>query len=295
MARIAIVGVGAVGGVMAAWLEKTGVHDVMLCARRSLGNIHVITPEGQLIVRSPVVTEPTLASPVDWVMVATKTYDSAGAGAWLKRLAGHGAPVAILQNGVEHHARFMPFLPSAQIVPIMVDCPAERLTASRTLQRATARMTVQDDVLGRQFAELFTGTTVEVSLTPDFKSAVWRKLCVNAAGVVSGLLLQPAGVMQDEQVGELCRQLVRECIAVGRAEGADLNDSLADSVLAGYRTAPPDSINSLHADRLAGRITEIDARNGVVVRLGRKHGIATPSNQMAVALIEAMTRATKSA
>ena len=35
---------------------------------------------------------------------------------------------------------------------------------------------------------------------------------------------------------------------------------------------------------------EIDARNGVIVRLGRKHGIPTPYNQMAVALLETMAR-----
>jgi 2-dehydropantoate 2-reductase len=42
------------------------------------------------------------------------------------------------------------------------------------------------------------------------------------------------------------------------------------------------------ADRQSGRLVEIDARNGVIVRLGRKHGIATPANSMAVALMEAM-------
>jgi 2-dehydropantoate 2-reductase len=59
-------------------------------------------------------------------------------------------------------------------------------------------------------------------------------------------------------------------------------------VLQGYRAAPPDSVNSLHADHAAGRQTEIDARNGAIVRLGRKHGIATPCNGMAVALLAAM-------
>jgi 2-dehydropantoate 2-reductase len=43
------------------------------------------------------------------------------------------------------------------------------------------------------------------------------------------------------------------------------------------------------ADRQAGRPVEIDARNGVIARLGRKHGIATPANSMAVALMEAIT------
>ena len=83
------------------------------------------------------------------------------------------------------------------------------------------------------------------------------------------------------------RDIVRECIAVGRAEGAQLDDSLADLVIAGYQRSPPDSVNSLHADRIAGRPMETDARNGVIVRLGSKHGIPTPLNAVIVALLEA--------
>lgn len=291
MARIAIVGPGAVGGVMAAWLEKTGRHQVVLCARRPLGEIQVETPNGNLVARPVVLITPDQAKPVDWVLVATKAYDSPGAAKWLEGLAAKGAPVAILQNGVEHRERFTDYLPASQLVPVMVDCPAERTAPTVIRQRGTAKMVVQDDALGREFVALFAGTPVEVTLTNDLKSEVWRKLCVNAAGVISGLVMQPAGVMKDAEIGELSRQIVRECIAVGRAEGAVMDDSLVETVLQRYRMAPPDSLNSLHADRVAGRPTEIDARNGVIVRLGRKHGIATPCNQMAFALVEAMSRA----
>jgi 2-dehydropantoate 2-reductase len=291
MARIAIVGPGAVGGVMAAWLGQGGRHDVTLCARRPLDELQVETPQGTLNIIPKVLTDPAQARPVDWILVTTKAYDAAGAAAWLKGLAGEGAPVAVLQNGVEHRERFAAFLPAAQLVPVMVDCPAERTTPTRIRQRGTAKMAVQDNNYGHEFKGLFADTPVEVALTTDLKSAVWRKLCINAAGVISGVLLQPSGVMQDERIGELARQIVRECVAVGRAEGAVMDDDLPDKVVQTYRAAPPDSINSLHADRAAGRPTEIDARNGVIVRLGRKHGIATPCNQMAVALIEAMTRA----
>jgi 2-dehydropantoate 2-reductase len=38
---------------------------------------------------------------------------------------------------------------------------------------------------------------------------------------------------------------------------------------------------------MAGRPMEIDARNGAIVRFGRKHGIPTPLNEMAVALLVA--------
>ena len=39
---------------------------------------------------------------------------------------------------------------------------------------------------------------------------------------------------------------------------------------------------------------EIDARNGVIVRLGGKHGIAAPMNALMVALLEAAQRLTRS-
>jgi 2-dehydropantoate 2-reductase len=291
MARIAIVGPGAIGGALAAWLCHTGRHEVTLCARRPLdGALRVETPNGPLTARPRVLTDPSQTTSVDWVFVTTKAYDAAGAATWLPGLGGNQTPVAIIQNGVEHRSRFEPFLSADRIVPVMIDLPAERVTPTHIRQRGAGKMVVTDDAHGRAFAELFTGTPLNVSLTSDLKSAVWRKLCINAAGVISGLTMQPAGVMRDEKIGELARMIVREVIAVGRAEGAVLDDSLADSVLQGYRNNPVDSVNSLHGDRIAGRVTEIDARNGVVVRLGRKHGIATPCNQMAVALIEAMTK-----
>ena len=129
-----------------------------------------------------------------------------------------------------------------------------------------------------------------MALTQDLKSAVWRKLCLNSSGVLNALLLQPTAAMQDEKLGDLVAEMVRECMAIGRAEGAVFEDGLAETIVRSYRQAPPDSVNSIHADRVAGRPMELDARNGVIVRLGRKHGIPTPYNLMAVALLEAMAR-----
>jgi len=290
MARIAIVGPGAVGGVMAAWLEKTGRHQVTLCARRPLDALHVETPHGPLVARPAVLTDPAQATPVDWVLVTTKAYDSASAAVWLKGLAAKGAPVAIVQNGVEHRERFTAWLPAAQLVPVMVDCPAERTDPTHIRQRGTAKLVVQDDAPGREFVGLFAGTPVDASVTSDLKSAVWRKLCLNSSGVINALILQPTAALHDEKLGELLKAMVEECMAVGQAEGAVLEAGLPDEILARQRAAPPDSVNSIQADRAASRPMEIDARNGVIVRLGRKHGIPTPYNRMAVALLEAMAR-----
>jgi 2-dehydropantoate 2-reductase len=292
MPRIALIGPGAVGGSLAAWLLKTGAHDLVLCARRPLPELVVETPDGLLTSQPVVWTAPRPdATPVDWVLITTKAYDALAAAAWFPGIVGPRTLVAVLQNGVEHRERFAALVSAEHLVPVVIDLPAERTSPTHIRQRRAGHMTVGDDANGRAFAGLFTGTPLAVNLTADWRTAAWRKLCINAAGVVSGLVLQPARVMRDDAIAETARQIIRECIAVGRAEGAVLDDALADEVVEGYRRSPGDGINSLHADRLAGRPTEIDARNGVIVRLGRKHGIPTPCNQMAVALLGALTAA----
>lgn len=288
MARIAIVGVGAIGGVTAALLQQAGGHELLLCTRRSMSGLSVETPDGLVNVDATFVTDPSETFDVDWVIVATKAYDVAGAAKWLERLCRKGAPVAVLQNGVEHRERFAPYVAIEKILPVMVDCPAERQAPDRIRQRGVMHLKVPDNVLGRDFVGLFAGTKADATVVPDFLSVVWRKLCFNSAGVLSALVLQPAGVVRGEALGEVALQIIRECAAVARAEGAQLEEDVADVVLAAQRAAPADSINSMLADRQAGRLVEIDARNGVIVRLGRKHGIATPANSMAVALMEAM-------
>lgn len=290
MARIAIIGVGAIGGVIASLLQQAG-HELVLCVRRPLAGLTVETPDGPVAVRATIVTDPAQAPAVDWVLIATKAYDVAGAAKWLERLRAEGAPVAVLQNGVEHRERFTPYVPNDSILPVVVDCPAERQSPELVRQRGVMHLKTPVGELGEEFIKLFTGTSADAVTVPDFTTVAWRKLCHNAAGVLSALLLQPSGVMHNEAIGETALQIVRECIAVGRAEGATLDDDVAEAVLLAYRAAPADGINSLHADRLAGRSMEIDARNGVIVRLGKKHGVSTPCNQMAVALLEAMVQA----
>jgi 2-dehydropantoate 2-reductase len=222
------------------------------------------------------------------VVAATKAYDVAGAAKWLEPLRAKGAPVAVLQNGVEHRERFAPYVLREKILPVMVDCPAERQAPDRIRQRGVMHLKAPADTLGHAFVELFAGSPADASVVPDFLSVVWRKLCFNSAGVLSALTMQPAGVVRDEAMGDVALEIIRECAAVALADGAKLEENIAETILAAQRAAPADGVNSMLADRQAGRPVEIDARNGVIVRLGRKYGIPTPANGMAVALMQAM-------
>lgn len=294
MARVAVVGVGAIGGVVAALLQSAGHHEITLCTRRPIERLTVKSAEGDTAVYARNMTDPALAEAVDWVLVATKAYDAQGAAAWFQTLANDKTPVAILQNGVEHRERFAEYVSPEVIVPVVVDCPVERQSDGTVIQRGPMQMKVESNRLGNDFARLFAGTKAEIVLTDDFVTAAWRKLCLNAAGVIPALTMQPAGVLRDEALGKVALDIVAECVAVGRAEGAQLEDTMGQQVLDAYRAQPLDSINSILADRMAGRPTEIDARNGVIVRKGEKHGIHTPANRMAAALLSGLSTRTES-
>ena len=286
--RIALIGPGAIGATVAAWLAQSPELALTLCARTPLDRLEIDSPEGPIAAAPEVLTDPTAARPVDWVLVCTKAYDVAGAAAWLAQLLGPETRVEVLQNGVEHVARFAPYVPVDRIVPAVVDISAERSSPGRVLQRMNGNILVPAGPNGGAFVALFAHTPIAVRTTADFTTALFRKLTVNCAGGVCGIVNKPNGISRDPAIAELMLALNEECVAVGRAEGAKLDDDLAASVVRGYQSAPPESINSLHADRMAGRPMEIDARHGVIVRLGERHGIPTPLNRLAVTLLTAI-------
>ena len=285
MSAITLIGPGAIGGMVAAQLCQNPRNDVTVVARTPFSKLWLDTPDGELQANPRIVSQPGDTEPADWVLVATKAYDSESAATWFASLVGERTTVAVLQNGVNHVERFSAWLPRERILPVIVDCPTERVAAGHIRQRGPALLTVPSGELADGFQALFADTGVTCKQSDDFTSMAWWKLCINAAGVVNALVLQPARIAHDEAAAKVMRAIVEETAAVGRAEGAQLSPNIADEVIDIYRGQPPDSVNSLHADRAAGRPMEIDLRNGVVVELGEKHGIATPYNDMAVSLL----------
>jgi len=287
MASILLVGPGAIGATLAAWLCQDDRHRVVVAARTPFESLEASTPSGVIRAKPQLITDPAQARPVDWILACTKTYDSDSAASWFPKATGPSTRLAVIQNGVEHVQRFERHFDRARIVPVMIDLPADRLAPGRTIQRGPAQLVVPEGKNGAEFLALFAHANFDARQTDDFTSAVWKKLCLNCAGAPCAVLLEPIGISHHDGVAELMRTLVRECIAVARAEGATLADGVADDIVAGARRAPKDAGNSMLADRRAGRPMEIDARNGVIVRLGGKHGIAAPMNALMVAMLEA--------
>lgn len=288
MTHIAIVGPGAIGGTLAAWLAQDPDLSVSVCARSPLSDLVVETPQGTIRATPEVFTDPSQARPVDWVVIATKTYSADATGPWLEALCGPDTRVAIVQNGVEHARLFEHLVPAERLVPVMINLPASRSAPGRIVQSRHGIIAVPAGQNGEDFAALFAQTEIEAAAHEDFLSQLWVKLCGNCAAIVPALTLRATGPVWSSDMEAVVRALAEECAVVGRAEGAQVPQSVVETTIENMRTMKEGAIaGSIHADRLAGNPMEIDARNGVIVRLGEKHGIATPANRMLVTLLAA--------
>jgi 2-dehydropantoate 2-reductase len=286
MSKIMLIGPGAIGGLVATWLCQEPAHEVSLAVRTPFSRLELETPQGQIEASPRILTRPEEAHHADWVLLATKAYDSSAVAEWLPAVMSDRTQVAVLQNGVDHVERISEWVPRERILPVIVDCPTERVAPGKVRQRGDVLLRTPVTPSAESFTALFAHTDFDCRQTEDFLDIAWWKLCINAAGVVNALTLKPAGVTNDPSAARLMRLIVEETAAVGRAEGARLADDIADEVVEMYRGQPADAVNSLLADRLAGRPMEIDLRNGVIVERGARHGIPTPCNDMAVTLLK---------
>lgn len=295
---VAVVGLGSIGGIAAASLAGAGRHNVIGCARRPLARLVLERPGGTVEPPLRLLADPAEARPVDWVLLATKTQDTAGAAPWLARLCTASTRVAVLQNGIDHVERVAPLANGAPIVPVIVYYNGERLAPDRVRLRTAGDddLAVADDEGGRAFAALLDGTGLRVRREADFMTLKWRKLLLNAvANPITALTLQRQAVLRRPDVHALCLDVLAETAQVARADGATLPDDEPKRVMEHLMKFAPELGTSMYFDRLAGRQFEVEALTGAIVTAGERYRISTPLNRLLLTLLRAINEAPRKA
>ncbi len=285
---VAVVGPGAVGTTVAAYLCAAG-HQVLVCGRTARAQIE-LRPDGAdaIVVPGPVRTDPTdIAGPVEVVLLAVKATQNADAARWLAQLCDERTSVVVLQNGVEQVEQVQPFCSSSTVIPGIVWFSAETQPEGWVRLRGEARLALPTGPAASTFADLWRAAGGTADCDPDFVTAAWRKLLVNAVAGLMVLTGRRSGMFRRDDLAEMAQRYAAECLVVARAEGAQLPDDVAVATVEMFRQAPADMGTSMLADREAGRPQEWDIRNGVIIRKARAHGIATPISDVLVPLLAA--------
>lgn len=291
--RVAVFGTGGAGGYFGARLAQAG-EDVAFIARgRHLeaireNGLHVESTEGDFHVRPLIATEdPREIGPVDVVLVGLKTWQVADAAPAMRPFIGEDTMVVPLMNGVEGGGQLAAVLGDSHVVGGLcgtiswVSEPGRIRNVGATnfirFGEIDNRRSDRTERLRAAFEK--SGVTVEVP--PDILKAVWEKfLLVTAFGGVGAVTRAPVGITRTMlETRRMLERCMEETFAVGRAEGVRLADSAVADGMAMVETFAPSATTSLQRDTTDGRPSELDAWNGAIVRLGSRHGIATPTHE----------------
>lgn len=284
--RVAVIGAGAIGAVIASASAEAG-HDVVVCVRTPFESLELVREDGNTVVRAQIATvapEPH----ADVVFVAVKAIDVPSTAPHLAVLCGPETLTVAILNGLDQAERVAPHLPAhAGPVAPAIAYIASTLISPGQVKHISGNLLVVPAAHEERVSTAL-GAAMNVRGSDDMVTASWEKLLGNlVANPITALTMRYMDVMRSPGILEVARNILVEACAVGRAEGAELAEDQVDLVLKRLGTFGRETGNSMLYDRLAGRPTEHQFLTGEVVRRATGHDMAVPVNEALLALLEA--------
>ncbi len=306
--NVFIYGLGALGTVYACLLKKSG-HRI--CALVREDKARLIREQGVRVtgiwdehaaMLDNVVTgiEQLEDEKFDLVLVTVKSYATGSAAGTIAGLASPGTLVVLLQNGYGNYESAAAFIPQDRLVLARVIFGAETTAPGESKVTVIADDVVlgaPDDAVNgetlEKLAAVFNQAGIPTRTSCDVMKYVWGKIIYNSALNPLGALLNVAygKLAEIEHTRALMDRVINEIFELLSAMGQDTfwpdSDAYRRDFYEQLVPATAAHHSSMLQDILRGRRTEIDALNGAVVNLGKKHGVPTPVNEVITGMVKA--------
>lgn len=305
--RIAVFGVGGVGGYFGGRLAQAG-HEVALIARgahleaiRSDG-LRIASPRGDALIRPAIATsDPAEVGPVDLVLVGVKSWQMAEAARAMGPLIGPETAALPLLNGVEASDILAAALGPGHALGGLCRIIA-MIAGPGQIRHAGLEPTVLFGELDNrrtprveQMLAAFTEAGVQAQIPADIQVAIWEKFMLIAAWSSIGAVTRvPVGAWRSlPETRALAEQALAETVALAHARGVNLSPTKIAASLAFFDAAPSGGTASMQRDIADGRPSELDDLGGAVVRLAAAAGVATPIHKTLYAALLPQERAAR--
>ena len=287
--RVLIVGAGAVGGYFGAKLAAAG-NEVVFTARgehlAALRRAGLVVEQASGELRLAFVDAVDSArgrGPFDLLLVCVKAHHTVAALDGVAAELADGAIVLSLQNGIESEATIERLLGMRSLLSGTAYVGVE-LVAPGVIRHTSGGTIVAGEIDGRpserleRLERMLAAASIELLVPPDVRRAKWQKLAWNAAFnlvcALSGATI--GGVLDDPEARAVAAAVMSEVEAVAGAAGVTFETAYVPRILRKaerlHRAVRPSTLQ----DREKRKPLEHEALTGVVVRLGKLHGVATP-------------------
>jgi len=317
--KVCIFGAGAVGGHLAARFIAADKDQVSLIARGP--HLEAIKKQGIRLLRGEEVfagspfaatDNPAELEPQDVVIVTLKAQALPGAAKVIKGLLSKDGVVIFAINGlpwwwnqgVDEQRGHLPLLdPQGELWQLLrkdslgcvIYSPNEVIEPGVILGPPGDRWVIgepdnSDSPRLEKVIALFQRAGIEGIASTDVRKNVWQKLIINVGlNPVAALARLPTVVMTSS-VGmrEQMKAMMREALAVAKATGYDIADTLNLDELVTPKKRPGSHRASMYQDVLAGRSLESEAILGQLVEFAHQHNIQVPKCEIVLELIRGL-------
>ncbi len=298
--RIAVIGTGALACVFAAHLSAQA--DLVMLGTwpegvRALADdgIRVTDPDGRTWRTAVTVSaDPEVAAGADVALVLVKSYQTARAARWARQVLREDGLALTLQNGLDNYPTLIREV-GAERAAAGVTYTAATMLGPGNVRHVAGNATflgLEPYVAGRvlALADLLNGAGLETHAVDGIEGRLWGKAVVNAAiNPLTALGRVTNGALPDSPDRRaLLMMLAREAAAVAHAAGVTLPFDDPVGYVESVCRATAANRSSMLQDVEAGRRTEIDSINGIIVAEGKANGVDVCANEIVWRLVRAL-------
>jgi 2-dehydropantoate 2-reductase len=320
--KIAVIGAGAIGGLVGAKLALAGEDVTFIVRGENLAAIgergmRLIASDGsQQIARNVVATDRyDQPGPQDVVILAMKAHQLEAVTLDVPKLFGPETVVVTMQNGIPYwyfhrHGGVLEDtivrsvdpeglvsarIPAARVLGCVV-YPASELMAPGVVRHIEGDRFPVGELDGsstervQRVSDCFTAAGFKAPVLDNIRAEMWLKLWGNLSfNPISGLSHSTlADICRFPPSRELAAEMMREAQAVARKLGIEFRVTLEKRIAGAEKVGRHKT--SMLQDIEAGRAPEIDALVGAVIELARLTETPTPHIDTVYSLVKLLAR-----
>lgn len=302
--KIAIVGPGALGCLIAGSLKMKAKEDVWLidrypdrAKRIADSGIKIEGLSGDFTVKVNVIFDPKEVGICDLVIICVKSYSTEDACKEMKPFVSDQTSVLTLQNGIGNVQILNDYFGPEKVIAGITNHGVTLIGPGHVRHAGKG-----DTVIGRpggklsgtlrNVAGILTRAGFETKISKDIDSVVWSKLIINVGinALTAITRLKNGQLLEYEESRELLRAAVQEAVRIVKRKRVKLIYDDPIQKVESVCKATSNNVSSMLQDVVNEKRTEIDFINGVIVRQGKALGIPVPVNDVLTSIVRTMEK-----
>lgn len=292
--KIAILGIGGVGGyigaMLAAHYEHSDEVEILFIARAEnekairTNGLKLVNNDGIIIGRPAKLTaDPSDIGPVDLIICCTKSYHLEESIKTMLPCINADTMILPLLNGVDATGRINKILPGIVVLEGCIYIVSRLIEPGVVEKRGNVNRIFFGPLTepGNKLIlieSIFKNAGLDATLLVNIRDKCWEKFFfISTIATLTSYLDKTIGeIVEKEEYRQQLLLLMKEFLAVAVKKSISLPIDIVDTSFNTLSSLPYDSTSSMHSDFKKGKQTEVSALTEYVVLLGKELGIATP-------------------